>query len=62
MNNKENKKKIALSGVKPTGRPHLGNYFGAMKQFVDMQDEFEMYVFIAEYHAMTTMQNGAELK
>ncbi len=60
--NKDDKKKIALSGVKPTWRPHLGNYFGAMKQFVDMQDEFEMYVFIAEYHAITTMQNGAELK
>jgi tryptophanyl-tRNA synthetase len=59
--NKETKKR-ALSGVKPTGRPHLGNYFGAMKQFVDMQDEFEMYVFVAEYHAMTTMQNGKELK
>lgn len=54
-------KKIGLSGVKPTGRPHIGNYFGAMKQFVDLQDEFRMHVFIAEYHAMTTMQNGPEL-
>ncbi|MEI7480362.1 MAG: tryptophan--tRNA ligase, partial [bacterium] len=34
-------KKILLSGVKPTGRPHLGNYFGAMKQFVDNQDSHE---------------------
>lgn len=59
--NKENKK-IGLSGVKPTGRPHIGNYFGAMKQFVDMQNEFHMHVFIAEYHAMTTMQNGPELR
>lgn len=58
----KNKKKIALSGVKPTGRPHLGNYFGAMKQFVDLQDEYHMYVFVAEYHAITTMQNGTELK
>jgi len=55
-------KKIGLSGVKPTGRPHIGNYFGAMKQFVDMQDEFDMHVFIAEYHAMTTMHNGPELQ
>lgn len=44
-----------LSGVKPTGRPHIGNYFGAMKQFVDLQNEFEeVFVFIADYHAMTS--------
>lgn len=55
-------KKKALSGVKPTGKPHIGNYFGAMKQFVDLQDNFEMYVFIAEYHALTTMHDGSELR
>lgn len=55
-------KKRALSGVKPTGKPHIGNYFGAMKQFVDFQEDYHMYVFIAEYHAMTTMQNGLELQ
>ncbi len=60
MAKKENKK-ILLSGVKPTGRPHIGNYFGAMKQFVDLQNEYEGYVFIADYHALTTIQNGAEL-
>ena len=54
-------KKILLSGVKPTGRVHIGNYFGAMKQFVDLQDKYETYVFIADYHAMTTAQNRAEL-
>ena len=44
-----------LSGVKPTGRPHIGNYFGAMKQFVDLQNDFdEVFVFIADYHAMTS--------
>ncbi|AKM84161.1 TPA: tryptophan--tRNA ligase [Candidatus Campbellbacteria bacterium] len=44
-----------LSGVKPTGRPHIGNYFGAMKQFVDLQSDFdEVFVFIADYHAMTS--------
>ena len=57
---KENKK-ILLSGVKPTGTVHIGNYFGAMKQFVDLQDKYETYVFIADYHAMTTVQNKAEL-
>ncbi|MBX4206489.1 tryptophan--tRNA ligase, partial [Candidatus Parcubacteria bacterium] len=33
-------KKVLLSGVKPTGRPHIGNYFGAMKQFVDLQHDY----------------------
>ena len=54
-------KKILLSGVKPTGRIHIGNYFGAMKQMVDLQDKYESYIFIADYHAMTTVQNKAEL-
>lgn len=54
-------KKILLSGVKPTGRVHIGNYFGAMKQFVDFQDQYESFIFIADYHAMTTVQNRAEL-
>jgi tryptophanyl-tRNA synthetase len=56
-----NNKKVLLSGVKPTGRVHIGNYFGAMKQFVEMQNEYESYVFIADYHAVTTVQNASEL-
>ena len=55
-------KKILLSGVKPTGRPHIGNYFGAMRQFVDLQNENDAYVFIADYHALTTLQNREELE
>ncbi len=47
-------KKRLLSGVKPTGRPHIGNYFGAMKQFVDLQQHYESFVFVADYHALTT--------
>jgi tryptophanyl-tRNA synthetase len=54
-------KKILISGVKPTGRPHIGNYFGAMKQFVDLQEEYEARVFIADFHALTTVQNAEEL-
>ena len=54
-------KKILVSGVKSTGRPHIGNYFGAMKQFVDLQDEYESYIFVADLHSLTTMQNGEEL-
>jgi len=51
-------KKTLLSGVKPTGRLHLGNYFGAMKQFVDLQNSgtYESYVFLANYHALNSMQ------
>jgi len=56
-----NGKKILLSGVKPTGRPHIANYFGAMRQFVDLQDEYQSYVCIVDYHAMTTLQNSNEL-
>jgi len=55
-------KKILLSGVKPTGRPHLGNYFGAMKQFVDLQDQYQSYIFIADLHALTTARNPQQLK
>ena len=54
-------KKILLSGVKPTGRPHIGNYFGAMKQFVELQNSYQCYIFIADLHAVTTVQNREEL-
>jgi tryptophanyl-tRNA synthetase len=55
-------KKILLSGVKPTGRPHIGNYFGAMKQFVELQNDYESYVMIANYHTLNLIQNAAEMK
>jgi len=55
-------RKILLSGVKPTGKPHIGNYFGAMKQFVELQTSYESYVFIADLHALTTVQNRGELE
>lgn len=50
-------KDILVSGVKPTGDIHLGNYFGAMKQFVDMQDNYESRIFLADLHAITTVQD-----
>jgi tryptophanyl-tRNA synthetase len=53
--------KTLLSGVKPTGRPHVGNYFGAMKQFVDYQNEYKSYIFIADLHALTSVQNAKEM-
>jgi tryptophanyl-tRNA synthetase len=55
-------KKILLSGVKPTGRPHIGNYFGAMKQFVELQNDYDAHIFIADLHALTSVQNKAELE
>jgi tryptophanyl-tRNA synthetase len=54
--------KILVSGVKPTGRPHIGNYFGAMKQFVDLQGEYDTRIFVANLHTLTGLQNAAELK
>lgn len=55
-------KKILLSGVKPTGRPHIGNYFGAMRQFMAMQDEYEAHYMIADYHALNFIQNKDEMR
>jgi tryptophanyl-tRNA synthetase len=55
-------KKILLSGVKPTGRPHIGNYFGAMRQFVDMQDEYSAMYMIADYHALNFIQDKKEME
>lgn len=57
-------KKILVSGVKPTGKIHIGNYFGAMKQFVDLQNsgEYESYVFLANYHALNSIQNRESLE
>ncbi len=54
-------KKTLLSGVKPTGRPHIGNYFGAMRQFVDMQDDFNAIYMIADYHALNFIHDKEEL-
>jgi len=47
-------KDIVLSGIRPTGHLHLGNYFGAVKNFVKMQESNECYFFIADYHSLTT--------
>jgi tryptophanyl-tRNA synthetase len=53
-----------LSGVQPSGNLHIGNYFGAIRQFVALQDEAgnEGYYFVADLHAMTTIKDGAELR
>lgn len=59
---KSSGKKRLLSGVKPTGRPHIGNYFGAMKQFVDLQSKYETYVFIADLHALNFIQDKEDMQ
>jgi tryptophanyl-tRNA synthetase len=56
------KKPIVLSGIRPTGNLHLGNYFGAVKNFVKMQETNECYFFIADYHMLTTHPNPADLQ
>lgn len=45
---------IVVSGIRPTGNLHLGNYFGAIKNFIKMQEENNCYFFIADYHSLTT--------
>jgi len=46
-----------LSGIQPTGRPHWGNYFGAIRQYIDLQNEQESYYFVANLHALTTVRD-----
>ncbi len=47
-------KKVILSGMRPTGRLHLGNYLGALENWVKLQDEFQSYHLVADYHLLTT--------
>ena len=56
------RKEVVLSGIRPTGFLHLGNYFGAMRNFVRMQSEFTCYFFVANWHSLTTHPDTKELK
>jgi len=47
-------KKIVLSGLRPTGRVHLGNYFGAVRNWVNLQSDYDCYYFVADWHALTS--------
>ena len=51
-----------LTGIQPSGKLHWGNYFGAMKSMFDLQDKGENFMFIANFHAMTTVRDGAALR
>ncbi|MCL1831898.1 MAG: tryptophan--tRNA ligase [Oscillospiraceae bacterium] len=58
----ENKRKRVLSGIQPTNTPHLGNYLGATKNWVDMQNDYDCVCFIADLHAITVRQEPAKLR
>ena len=50
-----------LSGIQSSGKLHLGNYLGAMKQHIELQEEHECFFFIANYHSLTTIQDPQRL-
>ncbi|MCL2320406.1 MAG: tryptophan--tRNA ligase [Treponema sp.] len=54
-------KKISLTGIKPTGDLHIGNYFGAIKPALELAKTYDARYFIADYHALNTMKNPKEL-
>lgn len=58
----EKKKAIVMSGIRPTGFLHLGNYFGALRNYVRMQEEYECYFMVADLHSLTTHPDTKELK
>ena len=47
-------RQTVLSGLRPTGRVHLGNYFGAIRNWADLQDKYDCYYFVADWHALTS--------
>ncbi len=58
----DKKKEIVMSGIRPTGFLHLGNYFGAVQNYVRMQEEYECYFMVADLHSLTTHPDTKELK
>ncbi|MCG8648947.1 MAG: tryptophan--tRNA ligase, partial [Pirellulales bacterium] len=51
-----------LSGIQPTGRPHWGNYFGAIRQYIELQQEHEGFYFVADLHALTTVRDADQMR
>ncbi len=60
-NSQTGKKGRVLSGARPTGRLHLGNYFGALKNWVSIQDDYDCFYFVADVHALTTVEDTKDL-
>lgn len=57
-----NSREIVMSGIRPTGFLHLGNYFGAIRNYVRMQDEYECYFMVADLHSLTTHPDTSGLR
>ena len=57
-----NEKSRVLSGIQPSGKLHLGNYFGMMSRMIEFQEKNDLFCFIVNYHALTTIQDKNELK
>ena len=55
-------KQRMVSGIKPSGELHIGNYLGAIRQWADLQEEFDLFLFVADLHAITVPQDPAELR
>ncbi|TAF55216.1 MAG: tryptophan--tRNA ligase [Sphingobacteriia bacterium] len=55
-------KEVVVSGIRPTGFLHLGNYFGALRNYVRMQDDYQCYFFVANWHSLTTHPDTRELQ
>ncbi len=54
-------KKVLLSGIQPSGKPHIGNYFGMIKQLLSDQEKYEVYALIVDYHAMKSVKSPSEM-
>lgn len=56
------KRKISLTGIKPSGTPHIGNYLGMIRPALELAQEYQALYFIADYHALTTVKDGQDLR
>lgn len=56
------KKEIVVSGIRATGKLHLGNFLGAMRNFTELQENYDCYFFVADYHSLTTETNPEKLR
>ena len=54
--------KIVLTGIKPTGMPHLGNYVGALKPLIEQSQTHKTFMFIADLHALNTIHDAKQIK
>jgi len=57
-----NEKKRLLTGLQSSGNLHIGNYFGALKPFVDIYQEYDSYLMVADYHALTSLRDSVQLR